>query len=296
MSRRRNQDWNNPSRRRTTVRIVFLIGILILLGIEGSKPHNWVWLEAFMSPRIDAADELDNLKKVEPLPGLDMTKLAAVDDESRIFTTEADAWNHLTTLLNETPEETLRAHSVGRVLFQQLLTQPEVYRGKLVRSRGVARAVEKVGYLGFEQSVPDMYRVWYAPEESPEEPTIVCVISLPEGFPVGPEISEKIAFTGFFYKTNPYITQADVPRFTPLLLAKTIQWTPRVEVKETPFPVWMILLFSLLMAGLAWTVFETISRRSILHEEQTLPEEFTMPGPPAEAPENDEISSPPENA
>lgn len=283
------------AQKRFFIRLILLAAVLILLVAEAMKPQNWAWLESFMSQQsTELADELDSGREIPPLPGLDMTKLQGVRDSERIFSSEADAWNHLATLLAETPEKTLEKHCVGRVLYAQMSTQPEVYRGKVVRSCGTAVSVQKLHRMAFEMSVPEMYQIMYLPIESPEMPAIVSVLALPEGFPEGENLREQIAFTGIFYKVNPYATVGKEFHFAPLMMAKTVRWTPQVvaEEEKTPFPFWIPLLFAILLAGICWTFFESMSNRSVLRQEDALPETFEMPEPvePAE----DGVSLPPD--
>lgn len=284
------------AQKRFFIRLILLAAVLILLVTEAMKPQNWAWLESFVSPQsTKIADELDSLREIPPLPGLDMAKLQNVRDNERIFSSEEGAWNHLATLLAETPEKTIEAHCVGRVLYAQLSAQPEVYRGKIIRSRGTVVSVQKLQRMAFEMSVPEMYQIIYLPVESPEEPTIVSVLSLPEGFPMGENLRERIALTGFFYKVNPYATVGQDFHFAPLMMAKTVQWTPHVEAEQEAqelFPFWIPLLFAILLSGICWTFFETMARRSVLRQEAVLPETFVIPEPVA--PAGDEVSLPPD--
>jgi hypothetical protein len=61
----------------------------------------------------------------------------------------------------------------------------------------------------------------------------VCVFEeAPKGFPVGPDVSERVVFNGYFLKLMKY-EAGDVPRAAPLLVGR-IGWTPRPVTAVSP--------------------------------------------------------------
>jgi hypothetical protein len=123
---------------------------------------------------------------------------------------------------SKTPNE-LAGESRRDILFTHLWERPNHYRGVPVHLDGTAvRAIRydsklsKTGWL-YEASIvtPEARRVVYQ-----------CVFEdVPNGFPISPNISERVVFNGYFLKIMGY-EAGDVPRGAPILVGR-IGWDPR---------------------------------------------------------------------
>lgn len=148
---------------------------------------------------------------------------------------EKEAWQAVTTYLQETPEPALRAQSVGEVGFFMLERQADAYRGRVVSVRGQLMYCKKLAGSDFFLCLLRMDDG----AEGGEIPLTLCVQELPPGFPVGSQLKEPVSATGIFYKCRAYLTETPqkddhsvekdhVPRVfaSPTLLARTISWKP----------------------------------------------------------------------
>lgn len=71
----------------------------------------------------------------------------------------------------------------------------------------------------------DFYLCLVRMADNPEILLTLCVLELPEGFPVEDRMNETITATGVFYKGRYYPTEDSVYS-SPTILAKTLHWTP----------------------------------------------------------------------
>ena len=120
-----------------------------------------------------------------------------------------------------TPGELAR-QSRRDIVLTHLWERPELYRGVPIHLLGTAMRtlrfeskLSKTGWL-YEAwvSTPDARRVLYC-----------CVFEEPpEGFPLGPNVSERVVFNGFFLKIMKY-EAGDITRGAPVLVGK-LGWEP----------------------------------------------------------------------
>jgi hypothetical protein len=126
---------------------------------------------------------------------------------------------------SKTPNE-LAGESRRDIVLTHLWERPEHYRGVPIHLAGSALRVirtdsklSKTGWL-YEASivVPEARRMVYQ-----------CVFEdVPKGFPIGPNISERVVFNGYFLKIWKY-EAGDVTRGAPLLIGR-IGWEPGESV------------------------------------------------------------------
>lgn len=265
--------------RRQFVLWIFFIGVVILLIGESFRPANRELFRLFLeSATSENTSRLADETEKEPLAGMDESVLAVVEDRTPLFHKEAPAVKMLVELLQETPAEKLQKACLGRVLFAQYTQQPDVYRGKLILLRGVAVSAGEEKVFDKDLGLEKWYPVWMLPEDCPNEPIVVYCLELPENFPTGEDIRQKVSFNAFFLKMWPYASHIGV-RSTALFYAQKPQWTnipsDTFTKKGWPqIPFWMIFLASLALAVLLLMVINHRVQQEQVREE--LPEKLDL--------------------
>lgn len=190
----------------------------------------------------------------------DEMAVAAIEDNTFIDRpNERMAWFRLAEILQSAGNRQLADESIPRVGFRQLFEQPDQYRAELVRIRGHAKRAYRVrapqNYLGIEH----YYVFWILPAGGPTSPITVYSLDVPPNFP---EIKDKdldktvttlnefVEFPGYFFKRMAYLTENKETRVTPLLLAKSPQWTPAEPPGDPVLPDLRLLGAAVLAAAL----------------------------------------------
>ena len=91
-----------------------------------------------------------------------------------------------------------------------------------------------------------LYEAWVITPESQGNPYVCVFEDLPPGLPIGPDVSERVVFNGYFLKQMRYLAGKDIQRAAPVLIGR-IGWTrkpPVVHRDDTYF--WMALVVALL--------------------------------------------------
>ncbi|MDO4584551.1 MAG: hypothetical protein Q4D62_10665 [Planctomycetia bacterium] len=265
--------------RRQFVLWIFFLGVLALLIRESFRPANHELFRLLLqSTTPENHLRLADQTEMEPLPGMDESVLSAVEDRTPLFHKEAPAVKMLVELLQNTSAERLQKACLGRVLFAQYTQQPAVYRGKLIHLRGVAVATGEEKVFDDALGLKKWYPVWMLPDDCPNEPIVVYCLELPENFPTGEDIRQKVSFNAFFLKMWPYASQVGV-RSTALFYAQKPQWTniPSDTFTKNAWPeipFWMIFLASLALAILLLMVINHRVRQEQIREE--LPEKLDL--------------------
>jgi hypothetical protein len=117
----------------------------------------------------------------------------------------------------------LAAVSRRDVILPHLWQNPELYRGVPIHLLGTALRV-----LRYPSKLSQTGWIYEASIITPDAPTnpYVCVFEqAPKGLPVGPSVSERVVFNGYFLKIWKYQAR-DVARGAPLLVGR-IGWEPR---------------------------------------------------------------------
>jgi hypothetical protein len=163
---------------------------------------------------------------------LDEITLNQIRDNTVWRAAERDAWYRLLERLQTTSLAQLESESVGYRGFLQLYDQPQAYRGKLVKVRGVARLAYFEPARDNSLGIPGYYVFWIRPAGGPRLPIVVYCLELPEGFPpVRPrdadqqrnEMDVDVEFTGFFFKRWAYLAKDGIDT-APLVVAKIPRW------------------------------------------------------------------------
>lgn len=169
--------------------------------------------------------------------GVKPSLFANLEDDEVNRNAERAAFYEVLGTLDDAKERDLQLASKGVVVYRQLVEQTDVYRGEIVTVGGtVAQIVPQKAALN-TNGVQNYYDVWIEPHGG-KNPIVISVLEIPEGFPLeGGGIGQPISATGFFYKRLGYQgrpdpkTGAEKFRSAPLVLAKTLAWTPKAGTK-----------------------------------------------------------------
>ena len=291
MKRQKTEDTNERTSRNTQQQQrqfllrLFAVGIVVLIAIECFRPSNRQLLQNLISAAQEKAESSANLGEVanaKPIPDFDEAVMKNVEDNVLIRSEEAPAFRMLMSILQKDSLDELKSYSIGRVLFPQYTKQPEIYRGKLMTLKGVARRVVEEKVFDKSYGFDKIYQVWVAPEDCPSEPIVVYCLELPEGFPVGEDVSERVQFTAFFFKMWPYASQMGV-RTTGLFYAKVPEWTrhsvPASEREGIKVPFSLVVLGALALAVLILLIINSRVKEETGNPE-ILPDEMDVPQNP----------------
>jgi hypothetical protein len=109
------------------------------------------------------------------------------------------------------------------ILLTHLWERPELYRGVPIHLLGsalrVLRYESKLSQTGW------LYEAWIVSPDARTYPYACVFEEAPEGFPLGPDLAERVVFNGYFLKILRY-QAGDVPRGAPLLIGR-IGWDPQ---------------------------------------------------------------------
>jgi hypothetical protein len=244
--------------------LVLMVGLFLLLIGQAANPQNWFWLwrvggnappghPAAIDTRLPLVEKkadrpgqvemplVDAPAPVGPrpqplgpkklLPGLDAAWLKTIQDDTIFRSSEHNAFFHMLKLLEQTDDKTLLENSIGSVEFIQLYKQPDSYRGALVDCAGKVNGAFKLKSAPNELGITQYYQLWIEPADH-AAPIVVYCLTLPKSFPLGLDLSEQVELTGFFFKRWAYRARDEQMHSTPLVLARSIHWTPAPPPKE----------------------------------------------------------------
>ncbi|MCE9603687.1 MAG: hypothetical protein K8U03_02165 [Planctomycetia bacterium] len=127
--------------------------------------------------------------------------------------------------------------SSGRRNFRQLFEQTDDYRGEIVTVAGIVRRIVPQPANENPQGIKKFYEVWIEPTGG-RLPIAIDCLEMPRDYPVGGNSAQYVEATGFYYKRLGYPgepdarTKKEVFRSAPLVLAKTLRWTPQAAPQE----------------------------------------------------------------
>ena len=111
------------------------------------------------------------------------------------------------------------------LMFTEVFGQPKSFRGRSVRIKGTLRGLEKLRAPANDYGIDDYFQGWLEPAGGPASPVIVHFRDVPEGMPLGLEISEPVVVSGCFLKNMAYRARDGV-RVAPLLVALSTSALP----------------------------------------------------------------------
>jgi hypothetical protein len=179
--------------------------------------------------------------KVEPDTA---PELESVTDKTTIGLRDMAAYKLLLKRARETPVADLARQSRRDLYFTDLWEQPAHYRGVAIHLLGTALRIHT-----YESKLTPrgrLYEAWVSTHESQGYPYVCVFEDLPPGMPVGPELSERVVFNGYFLKQMRYLAGKDIPRAAPVLIGR-IGWTPSPKAARRDNTVfWMALIVAAL--------------------------------------------------
>lgn len=158
--------------------------------------------------------------KIEPDPS---PAFESVTDRTPIGLRDMAAYDLLLKRARETVAAELAREGRDDVYFTDLWERPEHYRGVPIHLLGTARRV--ISYESKLSPKGRLYEAWIGTHESQNYPYVCVFEDLPAGMPIGPDLSERVVFNGYFLKEMRYLSGKDIQRAAPLLIGK-IGWTP----------------------------------------------------------------------
>jgi hypothetical protein len=164
----------------------------------------------------------------------------SVTDRTPIGLRDMAAYNVLLQRARETRTADLARQSRRDIYFTDLWERPEKYRGVPVHLLGTARRI--MSYESKHSAKGRLYEAWVSTHESQGYPYVCVFEDLPERMPVGPDVSERVVFNGYFLKQMFYLAGKDVQRAAPVVIGK-IGWTPSRSAPARDNSVfWMALI------------------------------------------------------
>lgn len=161
--------------------------------------------------------------------GLKPEQFEAFQDDTVYRGDEVKSMYAIFKTVRDSDQRDLELATVGRLNFRQLFEQTKVYRGDVVTIAGIVKRIIKLDAPPNAAGIEKFYEVWIIPAGG-TLPLVADVIEVPKGFPAG-STDQFVAVTGVFIKRLQYpgedrLKQKDVTRSAPLVLAKTLTWSP----------------------------------------------------------------------
>jgi hypothetical protein len=297
--------------------LVLALGLIVILMQEARNPANYRWMLGGSEDRPASGVERTNIdNRYDPprrgpeVPGTIIARAepteAEVDTSGRYFpgvkpdflegvrdgtpfrsvdSAEHRAWLNLLEILHTADEATLENASTGRATYALLMQQPGVYRGKLVTVFGTVRRAHRLEVPKNDVGCQWYYQIYLFPDDNPSSPLIAYILELPEGFPIGMEVSADVKLVGFSFKKLPYLagdpkTGEETMRIAPVLFARTLHWRKPVPSRPPPStdPVTLATIAGVaLLVAVVVVVF--VLRRSggeLLPQQEDLPERLEV--------------------
>jgi hypothetical protein len=186
-----------------------------------------VWQFAKKRPQ-PAEPDLVATEKPEPIVADRSMEFETVTDRTAVGFRDDAAYALLLSRARDKSPAELAGVSRRDIFLPHLWQNPQLYRGVPIHLLGTARRVLRYpckltpsGWI-YEASIitPDATR----------NPFVCVFEEAPTGLPIGPNLSERVVFNGYFLKIWKY-QASDVARGAPLLIGR-IGWEPR-EIAST---------------------------------------------------------------
>ena len=183
---------------------------------------------------------------VEPqrLAGVTDADLKPIRDDAPFSASEHDPFFKMLDLLNTSDPVELSKIAQRDIPFSQLYNQPEVYRGEVMRLRGVLRAAHPdLNAAPNQAGIKHYHQLWVSPiDKQKSEVFAIYSLDLPNEIPRGEGAAKatpgEIEVVGVYFKRWAYRAREGEGNLhsTPLLLAKTVTWRafPPVEAAKAP--------------------------------------------------------------
>ncbi len=193
-------------------RLVILLAVLV-----GGIWAFWQYGRARPIPVVPPAVAGPPPKPVEPDRSVEFE---SVTDRTPMTLRDTAAYSLLIDRARGKSAVQLAAESRRDLFLTHFWERPEHYRGVPVHIDGTALRVlryeSKLSRTGW------LYEAWIETPETGRYPYVCVFEDPPKGFPIGPNLSERVVFNGYFLKIMKY-QAGDVARGAPLLIGR-IGW------------------------------------------------------------------------
>lgn len=151
---------------------------------------------------------------------------AVKDNTLGIRRSEGDAYGHLLVKAAHFTEQQLEQAARNDVAFTVLMLESDDYRGDLITISGALRRLTPFPVGESTPGIDQLFEGWVFTLDSGTHPYRIVCTEVPAGLTVGERIEpQPVQVTGYFLKRQGYAA-AGGQHVAPLLLAKTIRWTP----------------------------------------------------------------------
>jgi len=238
-------------------RLASMIVMLVILGMlisRAADPRTWTWLTAEPKSKFHAEDAAKSDPEIiSPGPtDLDPEERAAAAEEFQAITDrtielsreEMPAYWRLFSWISHQSLDELQRRASPAVVFNQFVQTPDEQRGKLFRLDLNVRRVLSYEAPPNSAGIAKVYEVWGWTTESKAWLYVVLTAQLPPGMPVGPDVNERAAFAGYFFKLQGYHAAGAGPRDQPLsapLFIGRLDWMPAPAPAQTRDDLWWLL-------------------------------------------------------
>jgi hypothetical protein len=194
---------------------------LLVLALVMVAGWALVWHFAGMRPQAAEPPPIA-VDKPEPIVADRSVEFETVTDRTPIGFRDDAAYALLLNRARGKTANELAAVSRRDVGLPHLWQSPELYRGIPVHLLGTARRVLRYPC----KLTPNgwIYEASIITPDAPRNPYVCMFEEAPEGLPIGPDVSERVVFNGYFLKIWKY-QATDVARGAPLLVGR-IGWQP----------------------------------------------------------------------
>lgn len=233
------------------------------------------------------------LQVMQEVKGEELVRLArqsieqsAEDWAARLKLWKEEANQHADSALRQNikmAEAVLERSTLGQSSVAPLFLMAEEQVGELVYLEGIARRAVRIA-ADSELARPEYFEIDLFTADSQNLPIVCCASELPEDFPLGDEIHERVRFAGVFFKNWRYrtrdIVQEDAdelqqkPGFVPVIIGKSPQVIPPIEQETSGWAIAGGVAVLLLLGVLLLRLFRSERRGRIARprEQIDLPE------------------------
>jgi hypothetical protein len=192
--------------------------------------------------------------------------LEGVVDETRAATGRTNGWEYAAygeTMLaaSKTSARAFAnsARETAGVTYEELLTHPARYRGKVVHVEGPLRQLRRFEAPAYLQArgISHLYEGWVVNRTKPRRPWCLLFTDLPDGFRVGEQVDYQVTFDGYFFKKYKY-RAGDKDFYAPQVVGRALAQPVRKSSAGTFSTVFVVALTALvggiigLVVGLSW--------------------------------------------
>ena len=173
----------------------------------------------------------------QPIPPDDGPEFLGIQDKVALSFRDNPAYAKLLRRVRTTSAADLGKQSRREVLFAQILSRPDLYRGVPIRIDGTALRVMVQDHIDPSLSPRRrLYEAWAITKDSQGYPYCLVFEDPPKNLAVGDDLDERIFFDGYFLKLMAYQAR-NHERFAPLLIGRLTKYGPSASARPlVPLP------------------------------------------------------------